>query len=64
MTTVRDIMTKEVVSVAADDSVASAADMLTVLAISGVPVRDKRDCARMLAWVEQALGKAPARPAS
>jgi CBS-domain-containing membrane protein len=41
MTTVRDIMTNDVVSVSADDSTASAADMLTVLAISGVPVRNQ-----------------------
>ena len=42
MTTVRDIMTKDVISVAADESTTSAADTLTVLAISGAAVRDKQ----------------------
>jgi CBS-domain-containing membrane protein len=42
MTTIEDIMTKDVVSIASDDTTASAADMLSVLAISGLPVRDEK----------------------
>jgi predicted transcriptional regulator len=41
MSSVREVMAKEVISVAVDDTAASAADLMTVLAISGVPVRDK-----------------------
>jgi CBS-domain-containing membrane protein len=41
MLTVRDIMTANVASVRAEDTVYDVADMLSVLAISGAPVRDR-----------------------
>jgi CBS-domain-containing membrane protein len=40
MTTVQEIMTRDVVSIASDDTTASAADTMAVLGISGLPVRD------------------------
>jgi CBS-domain-containing membrane protein len=41
MTSIQEIMTKDVVSIASDDTTASAADTLSVLGISGLPVRDQ-----------------------
>jgi CBS-domain-containing membrane protein len=40
MAMVKDLMTRDVVSVAADDSISCAADVLAVLAVGALPVRN------------------------